>query len=180
MSVGVGFDSSVLSPFARAMRLDVLERLVQGRRCVVTRAVLEEIERGCAEHPALAMVGTLSWLEVVSIDALAALRVFNAYMRVLGEDERNVGEASILAWAEVTGSIAVVDDNAAVIAARARRVQVRRTLALLCDGLNRRLMTIEHACELVDELISRGGARLPCKGADFPGWAEGKGLIVPG
>lgn len=73
----------------------------------------------------------------------------------------------------------MVDDNAAVLAARARGVQVRRTLALLCDGLSRRLLPIEQACALVDELIGPGGARLPCDGSGFVQWAERNGLLAP-
>lgn len=111
MPAALGFDSSVLSPFARTGRLDVLERLVAGHQCVVTQAVLDELDRGCVEHPALADVKALPWLEIVTIDSLEKLKALTAYVRALGSDERNIGEASILAWAEVASGIAMVDDN---------------------------------------------------------------------
>lgn len=50
--MALGFDSSVLSPFARAERLDILEQMTRGDRCVVTRAVLDEIDQGCNIYPA--------------------------------------------------------------------------------------------------------------------------------
>jgi predicted nucleic acid-binding protein len=180
MSTALGFDSSVLSPFARATRIDALERLVHSHRCVVTRAVLDELDRGSIEFPVLASVRALPWLEVVSIDSLDELRALTDYARILGSGGRNIGEASILAWAELTSSIAVIDDNAAVIAGRRRDVKVRRTLGLLCDGLHRKLLTTEQACTLVDELVSAGGARFPCDGAGFVQWAERSGLLGTG
>jgi predicted nucleic acid-binding protein len=178
MSVALGFDSSVLSPFARAKRLDVLEQLTAGHRCVVTRAVLDELDRGSVAYPRLAEVRSRSWLEVVAANSLDELVAFSYYVRVLGSGDRNVGEASILAWAEVSSGVAVVDDNAAVSAARTRNVAVRRSLGLLCDGLHRKALTIEQARTLVDELVSAGGSRFPCDGAGFESWAESNGLLA--
>lgn len=69
MSSALGLDSSVLSAFARAGRLDVLDRLTAGRRRVVTEAILVELDRGCAEYSSLADVRALPWLEVVTADS---------------------------------------------------------------------------------------------------------------
>lgn len=176
----LGFDSSVLSPFARAKRLDVLEQLTSGHQRVVTRAVLDELARGVAMYPALRDVRALSWLETVAADSLEQLIAFSDYIRVLGSNGRNVGEASILAWAQVTGGIAVVDDNPAVNAGKAKGVEIRRSLGLLCDGLHRKSLQIERARVLVDELASLGGARFPCDGAGFEAWAETNGLLATG
>jgi hypothetical protein len=118
--------------------------------------------------------GCHGWRPVDSLNELAA---FNYYIRVLGSDDRNIGEASILAWAETRSGIAVVDDNAAVTAARARGVTVRRSLGLLCHGLNRATLTMEDARALVDDLRVSGGARFPCDGAGFERWAESNGLL---
>jgi len=180
MASALGLDSSVLSPFARAERLDVLERLTSGRRRVVTEAVLREIDRGCAEHPPLAQIRALSWLDVVSPRSPTELEVFNEYIRVLGAAERNIGESSILAWAEATSSMVVMDDDDAVRAARKRNVSVLRTLTLLCNGLHGKLLTIDQASALVDELVTAGGARFPCDGASFVQWAERNGLLPAG
>jgi predicted nucleic acid-binding protein len=178
MAMALGFDSSILSAFARAERLDVLERIVSGHRCVVTRAVLDEIERGCSQYPALSDVAVLPWVATVSVDSLDELVAFAYYVRVLGAGDHDIGEASILAWAETRSGIAVVDDNAAVTAARARGVMVRRSLGLLCHGLNRGILTMDGARALVDDLRGAGGARLPCDGAGFERWAESNGLLL--
>lgn len=179
MSVALGFDSSVLSPFARAKRFDTLEHLVQGHRCVVTRAVLDELEEGCSRHPELASALALPWLALVTTDSLQELRAISHYVRLLGEGERNIGEASILAWAELSSGVALVDDRAAVRAARGRNVQVRRTLGLVCDGVHRKLLATGEACALVDTLITEGHARFPCDGTNFLQWAERNGLLAP-
>lgn len=139
--------------------------------------MLDEIARGCSQYPALADVAALRWVETVSVDSLNELVAFNYYVRVLGSDDHNIGEASILAWAETKSGIAVVDDNAAVTAARARGVTVRRSLGLLCHGLNRGTLAMQDACALVDDLRVLGGARFPCDGAGFERWAETNGLL---
>ncbi|MBK9036099.1 MAG: hypothetical protein IPL61_33465 [Myxococcales bacterium] len=175
----LGFDSSVLSPFARARRLDALERLTDGHRRVVTRAVLGELDRGRADCPALAQVPALPWLEIVAVDTLDELVAFSDFVRALGSSDRNIGEASLLAWAQVASGVAIIDDNAAVSVARSREVTVRRSLGLVADGLNRKQLGGGEARVLVDELIAAGGARYPCDGGGFEAWAERNGLLVP-
>lgn len=182
MSSALGLDSSVLSAFARASRLDVLDRLTAGRRRVVTEAILGELDRGRAEHAALADVRALPWLEVVRTGSPAELAVFDEYIRILGSVDRNIGEASLLAWAEATSGAAVVmdDDDAVTAARRRKKVVVLRTLTLVCNGLHRRLLTIDAARALVDDLVTAGGARLPCDGSTFVQWAERNGLLPAG
>ena len=157
----------------------MLDRLTAGRRRVVTEAILGELDRGRAEHPALADVRALPWLEVVTTGSPAELVVFNEYIRILGSVERNIGEASLLAWAEVTSSAAIVmdDDDAVTAARRRKKVTVLRTLTLLCNGLHGRLLTVDAARVLVDELVTTGGARFPCDGSTFVQWAERNGLL---
>ena len=174
----LGFDSSVLSPFARASRLDTLEQLTRGHRRVTTPAVLDELDRGAGRYPLLATVRSVTWIEIVSANSLDELVAFSDFVRLLGAGTRNIGEASILAWARHAGGVALVDDQSAVDAAHANGVQVRRSLALLGEGVHTGLLAIEMACALVDELRAIGGARLPCDGKRFEEWAEMHGLFV--
>lgn len=178
VDVTVCFDSSVLNPFARANRLDVLDRLSQGRRRTVTRAVLDEIERGRGKYPQLSAVAVAPWLEVVPVDSLDALITFNSLVRSLGTDSRNIGEASVLAWAKHSDGMAIIDDNTAVQLARGQHIAVRRSLALVSTGLQRAWITLEDTRTLIDDLITEGGARLPCTGASFEAWAEQHGLLT--
>jgi hypothetical protein len=68
---------------------------------LVPQAVLDELRAGELAHPPLADVRNADWLEIVACDGLAELRAFAHYVRVLGAGERDIGEASVLAWAEV-------------------------------------------------------------------------------
>lgn len=169
------FDTSCLSCFARAKRLDTLDTLTDGLRRVTTRAVLDELDRGTRDYPALGRVEALDWLSVERVDELEVLEIFAYYMSVLGGGGRNIGEAATLAWAEHHQAIALLDDQTAVNAAKKRHVTVRRTLSLVAEGINRKLLAETEAETLIEELI-HGGARFPCDGARFLGWARGKGL----
>jgi predicted nucleic acid-binding protein len=103
---------------------------------------------------------------------------FAAYSRIFGAGPRDLGEAATLAWAEEHGATPVMDDQTAVNAARARDVPVRRTLALVADGVRRHILFEPAAATLVDELIA-GGARFPCSGSDFVAWARSRGILGP-
>jgi hypothetical protein len=74
-------------------------------------------------------------------------------------------------------SIVLIDDNTAVAAAKARRVGTRRSLGLVCDGLQQQSLSMHEARALIDELVAVGGARFPCDGAGFEAWAERHGLL---
>lgn len=170
-------DSSVLSAFARASRLAELDRLTAGHTRVTTRAVLEELANGVSVHPLLAEVAQQPWLTTVAVDSLPELVVFTEYVRTLGGSSRNVGEASVLAHAEVHRAVAFVDDQAAVGVGKNRGVLVRRTLAVIIEGIQRDLLDRDQASALVDDLVRLGGARMPCDGAGFVAWAESRGLL---
>jgi predicted nucleic acid-binding protein len=147
------FNTSPLSHFARAGRLALLDRLTAAYRRVVPQAVLDELRAGELAHPPLA-----------------------DYVRVLGAGERDIGEASVLAWAEVNGGIAVIDERAGTQAAQARGVTVHGTLWLIANGLNAGDLLLPEAERLVDQLRSTD-ARLPCSGAEFFEWAKAQGLL---
>jgi predicted nucleic acid-binding protein len=170
------FDSSPLSCFARSGHLVLLERLTVGHERVTTRAVLNELESGCADFPRLQDALALPWLSPVPVDRLDELRLFAEYSRRLVAGDRNVGEASVLAWAEANGGIALIDDQAAVQVGRERGVEVRRSLALIARGVRVRLMSKAEAAGLVDDLL-RVGARFPCAGDEFVAWAMAAGLL---
>lgn len=57
MSSGrLAFDSSPLNYMARANQLPLLEKLVAGNDCVITRAVEDELLRGASKHAQLYQV----------------------------------------------------------------------------------------------------------------------------
>jgi predicted nucleic acid-binding protein len=171
------FNTSPLRPLRAGGTLAVLDRLTAAYRRVVPQAVLDELRAGEPMHPPLADVRNAGWLEIVACDGLAELRAFAHYVRVLGAGERDIGEASVLAWAEVNSGIAVIDEPAGTQAAQARGVAVHGTLWLIANGLNAGELLMSEAERLVDQLRSTD-ARLPCSGAEFFEWAKAQGLLA--
>jgi predicted nucleic acid-binding protein len=168
------FDTSPLSHFARAGCLDTLRRVVAGHKCLMTAAVADEL-RNATSHPEVAGAD-LGWLEEVRVDSLGVLGVFAAYAAILGSGQRNVGEAATLAWAEVNGAVAVVDEAAGRRAAQTRGVEVQGTLWLVAEAIRSGEVAEQTAAALVDALKA-AGAWLPCDGATFMTWAKEQGLL---
>jgi predicted nucleic acid-binding protein len=170
------FDTGPLGWFAKAGRLDLLERLTSGWERTVPRAVLDELEAGVSKHPELERIQGLPWIERVAVDSLEELRAFAYYANRLGAGSRNIGEASVLAWAEVHGAAAFIDDQVAVQCGRDRGVEVHRTLATIASGVRDGLLSPGGAEEIVDQL-RLAGAWFPCNGAEFVSWARGAGIL---
>ncbi len=169
------FDSSCLCAFARAHRLEVLERCVQGSQCKVTRAVLDEIRRGVGSLPELDALLHLGWLETIQVDGLPELLVFADLSRRFSKTGRDVGEASVIAWVKVNGGVALLDDRAGRQAARELGVPLRGTLGLLAAACDSGLLLWPEAAATVDDLLA-AGARLPCDGRRFQGWCSERGI----
>ena len=175
------FETSVLSCFARADRLDLLAKLTSdSTRRVTTQAVIEEIEKGIPIYPKLVLISQQRWLEKVSVDGLEELAHFAEFSRrLVDQNGRNVGEASALAWIMVNAGVLISDDQDAIQITNEKCIETMRTLRLLGRSVCKGLLTKEDAATLVDELIS-GGARFPCKGgAEFMSWANREGLFDP-
>jgi predicted nucleic acid-binding protein len=175
------FDSSPLNYFARAGHLDVLEKIVEGRDCLMTTAVAQEIRRGASQQSRLHMVGTQLWLREVNDDSLEFLGLFSIFHGRLGggrEGMKDLGEAATLAYAELHHCTAVIDDRAGRNAGIARDITMSNSLHLICHGLRNLLITEEHACSIVDALRD-AEAFLPCGGSEFLGWARSEGLLDP-
>ena len=172
------FDAGPLSYFARAGRLETLRAICDDSRCVATDAVLEELRRGSDAYPSLLDVLDAAWLEHVGIEGLHELAVFAEYAQVLGSSrEGDVGEAATLAWAEMYGAIAIVDDQAAANAGRGRKVETHGTLWLVIRGLRSGDLSEPDAVQLVGALLD-AGAWFPLGGAEeFIPWARGEGLL---
>ena len=119
------------------------------------------------------------WIETIPLDSSEQLVAFAYYeQRLVGPDGRNVGECGVLALAETTPhAIAVVDDRVAGNAAKGRKVEVRRTLGLLCDAIRQGLLTVPLVSALADDLL-RDSYRLPFGPGGFARWADEQGLIL--
>jgi predicted nucleic acid-binding protein len=178
MSTGVlVLDASPLNHFARAGHLATLRKLVAEHECVTTRAVIGELKQGAEQHPEIGDAISLDWLRVVPCDELTELYLFAQYMNHLGNNERNAGEATVLAWAEAHDAAAYVDDQVACNVGRNRGVTVHRTLHLVVNAFRRDLLTEAAAQELVQSLVDTD-ARFPAAaGEDLFGWARSQRLL---
>jgi predicted nucleic acid-binding protein len=170
------FDSSPLNYFARSNQLAVLGKLVSTNSCVITRAVEEELLRGGSKHAQLYQVPAQTWLTVVDDSSIEFLKLFSEYHGRLGGGGRNIGEATVLAYAEVRGIAAVVDDRAGRRHGVERGVTVTGTLELLCSGIRSKLMEESEAVTVVD-ILRDHEAFLPCDGSTFLEWARAEGLL---
>lgn len=173
---GLAFDSSVLSAFAEADKLDMLEFYLAGRRSVATDVVREELRIGASTRPALQAVADAEWLARGVLDTDAELLAFARWASLVGLGARDLGEASVFAYAEAHGAISITDDRAATKVARAQGLEVHGTLWLISGFCKAGKLTEYAASRLVDSL--RGvDARLPCTGNEFPAWARNEGLL---
>jgi predicted nucleic acid-binding protein len=166
------FDASPLNHFARANELDTLRLLVADYTCVTTRAVRGELTLGAERFPEIAAALAADWIEVVSCDELRELVLFTKYINRLGNITRNMGEATVLAWAEAHSGIAYLDDREACRAGRSAGVTVHRTLQLIVAAFRATQLTESEAQQLVCSLAS-AEARFPQAAKDdLFGWAR--------
>jgi predicted nucleic acid-binding protein len=170
------FDTTCLSHFARADRLDVLGDLLAGTESLLPHVVREEIRAGSNDFPELARILDVEWLQVVALDNLDRLRRFTIWTGRVGAGTRNLGEASVLAVAEEFGAVALIDERDATQVGRSYGIDVHGTIWLLSGLCRDGKLTKVAAGNLLDDLAATG-MRLPCTGADFPRYATANGLL---
>jgi predicted nucleic acid-binding protein len=170
------FDTTCLSHFARADRLDVLADVLAGAESFVPQVVREEVREGSNDYPELAQVLDAEWLRVVTLDTLDRLRRFTIWAGRVGAGTRNLGEAGVLAVAEEFGAVALIDDRDATLVGRSHDLTVHGTIWLLASACRDGKLSDVAASNLVD-LLAATAMRLPCTGADFPRFARAHGLL---
>lgn len=170
------FDTTCLGHFALADRLDVLHDLVLDHLGFTTHVVLEELRKGVDSYPLLAHALQLEWLEIIRLDSLQELACFVEWTKRLGAGERNLGESSVCASAEVRRAVAVIDDGDARRVAQRYNLEVHGTLWLLASACHSGKLTEVAAGNLVDALRATG-MRLPATGPEFGDWARSNGLL---
>jgi predicted nucleic acid-binding protein len=172
----LAFDSSPLNYIARANQLPFLEKLVADNDCVITRAVEDELLCGAPKHAQLYQVSAQQWIRVVDDSSIAFLQLFSEYHTRLGGGDRNVGESATLAYAELHGLTACIDDRAARRHGQERGVPLTGTLELVCRGIRANVVEEAEAARVID-LLRDHEAFLPCDGSTFVDWARAEGLL---
>ncbi|MFB7461404.1 hypothetical protein [Streptomyces sp. NPDC056188] len=171
------WDTSPLFHAIKAGKLDILGDAARtwqggGRRNVTTQTVVDELGTYGLS------LASADWLEIVHVDHLNELTALVKWMDQVSGSKSNEGEATVLAWAEIHGATAVIDDG------DARRIAGKQKNPLPVWGSLRVIATAVsdgHATEyvgsnLVDALID-SGARYPCARGQFISWAKQNGLL---
>lgn len=169
-------DTMLLTHFTLADRLDVLQDLLLEAECWTTQVVMEELRVGAELRPELAIACEVDWMRRAQLDTLEEIRCFAAWVKRLGAEERNLGEASVFAAAEVRRGIAITDDRQATRVARAQGLEVHGTVWLIATACRTGKQTEVGATNVIDALRATG-ARLPCSGAEFPAYARAHQLL---
>lgn len=169
-------DAMGLDHFALADRLDVFRDLLIGSECWTTVVVEAELRTGAVTYPALDAALTLDWVHVAKLDAIEEVRCFAKWVDRIGSGDRDRGEASVFAVAELLEATAICDDRAAVRVARQYLPSVHGNLWLLASACKDGKLTMAGAASLIDDLRSTG-LRLPCTGAEFEPYARERGLL---
>jgi predicted nucleic acid-binding protein len=170
------FDTTSVSHFARAGRLDVLDAITGGRKRLIPNEVATELQRGVAGHPAISEVFVLPWLTIVELDFPEVVHAAAFKSELGGAPVEHLGECAALAWVKEHGGIGIVDDSAAVAMARHHQVPVRGTLSLIVAGHKQGFLDRLTAEVLVDDLAATD-MRLPVDGSGLFAWAYTKGLL---
>lgn len=169
------FDASPLLHAAKADRLDVFGDLVRGKECLTTRSVLDEVRRNDADaHEA---VLRSPWISTVSTDSLEFLHAFGVWSaRMSLQDDHNIGETMLCAYAELRGGTLVMDDRDARNTAKRFGLVVCGTMRLVTDACARGDHTLAGASTLADTL-RESGMRLPFAKGGFETWARAEQLL---
>jgi predicted nucleic acid-binding protein len=156
--------------------LDVLRGLLIDKECWTTQVVIEELNQASAGASALIDEAPNDWLKIARLDTLNEIRLFALWVGRLGSGERDLGEASVFAAAELRSATAITDDQAAVRVARTHGLEVHGTIWLLAGTCRDGKLSESAVGNLIDALRVTG-LRLPCTGAEFPAYARKYGLL---
>jgi predicted nucleic acid-binding protein len=172
-------DTPALHHFALAERLDVLQDLLLQDDCWTTCVVTGELKERAEEagQPLLLNAVGLEWLQVAALnDSMAEIRCFQDWVARIGRDNRNLGEASVLAFVQLHGGVAITDDAGAKRVARRNGINAHGTVWLLARACRQQKMTEVAAGNVVD-LLRGTGHSLPCTGGEFLAYARRNGLL---
>ncbi len=175
MATTLVWDASPLVHASLVERLDVLGDLAAGPRDapwrhVTTAAVAEELTRHGGALP--------GWLSVVNVDGLVELTSLATWVGRVSQQRHSLGEATVLAWAEVHAAVAVVDDASARRVARRHGADVHGLLWVAGQAVTQGRWSAVAVSGFVDRMIE-SGARYPFTVGRFVDWAIDNGLLTP-
>lgn len=171
-------DTGPLSVLAKAGWLGMLRVVADGRAVVITDVVEAELRDGEARHPHLRSVLDAEWICRRPQSTAEELDAFQGFASYLVSGSRNRGEASVLAYAQVHGALAIVDDGAGRKHAKRTGIEFQGTLALLCELIRRGEVSVDVVSHIADHMLETE-YRLPFAAGEFATWARDNGLAGP-
>ncbi|PZF81094.1 hypothetical protein [Jiangella anatolica] len=162
------WDTSPVLHAGRIDRLDVLGDIASGWQNLTTAAVVEELEAAGVALP--------SWLEVVHVDGLAELVALGEWLQRVAAGDRNRGEATVLAWAQVHGALPIIDDKDARAAAQRGGLDAHGLLWVVAEAVRSGRITSVASSGFVDAMLA-SGARYPLEPGGFVDWAKANSLL---
>jgi predicted nucleic acid-binding protein len=166
----VAIDATALIHFTKCGRLGALREIVEPQgRAVTTQAVLDEAM--AIGGSVRASISSSAWLKVGDLSTLDEIRELARFTRLLGSGDRDIGEATILAWARLAGGVALVDDRKAHRIGSAHGVTVHGLLWFL------RQAELDGTLDLADVRATIGdlaesGMYLPCGPRTYASWCK--------
>lgn len=150
----VAFDTGVLSNFALAAEMSILEQMYGGS-AYCTSFVAAEIMRGVGgEYPGLERVAAAieaGWLIEVNLDSGPEKSLLASLSLSL-----DLGEASVLSIAVNRGWMFACDDLAARREAQVRGIELTGTIGILLKAVKSGILALERADEILALMIKRG------------------------
>lgn len=170
-------DNTVLCNFAAVDRLDLLEKVLDGRGRW-TDAVAYEASKSSHYLPALGSLTHGAWLgEPIEVTDDTDIRGIERIRRVSfggreSKPTQHLGEAEtcylILNWAEFAGAWWISDDRDAVRFARMKGITTRETIDLMPIAVTNGDITSSDAYDLMHAMVANGRhPRLPTSLPEF-------------
>ncbi|WUH93595.1 hypothetical protein OG900_28115 [Streptomyces sp. NBC_00433] len=178
------WDASPLHHAIKADKIDILGDIAQRYLAAPGGNVTTDVVRGELERHDLPTDG-LDWLDVVALGddpeeriALAEILTLVTWTERVAPGHRDGGEATVLAWADLHGAVAVIDDSDARRIGKQHKVRVCGSLRIIADSVRAGHTTAYAATSLVDAMIT-SGMYYPrgCRQGQFIAWARQNGLL---
>jgi len=176
MSGALVFDTGPLSHFAEAGWLKILAVLAEDRTVLIPEVVNAEIAAATHIHPFLGQIREADWIKVDRSDDVEFIVTQARYTQRLATGRTNLGECGVLALAEVRKHVAIIDDRVARNIGEEYGVQIKGTLALMCEGIQQGMLTVPLVSKIADDLLATE-YRLPVRPGQFASWAAEQGWV---
>lgn len=148
------FDTGPLRHFALSGWLGVLKFLAGDRPVFIPDVVERELRRQTEDVRAIGQVLDADWIHVFASTKSTYMATFAGYARRLVADGKNDGECGVLAMGATFACEMVIDDSTPREIAEAEGLRVTATVAVLCDAIRAKQLTLWMVEQVADDLLA--------------------------